>query len=952
MFHKTSIALWLLWLCLWSYAQTPGGTVLSNQAGSSYSFAGEAQPSETSNRVDTAIPRVCSLVVLPDGGIATPGQQLATVPGTTVYLPYTLTNTGNQTLGFDLATKLETSSTISPLSVEIISDLNNNGVDDGEPVVTNLSLNRNATGNLLLKVGIPSDATLSGLIYLNLIAACADNPASRDDNNIGRVEVLEGGITALTKTVTPSSGSAVTSGQAITYDISFSSNERVLNNVIIRDVLDTNLATPTLTLTVNGATVSGAPTYNSVTREIAATLTTLQPGDDVVLTIASSVLPNTPGAVVIRNRATVSADGGTFTTNETTHNTPASCAVNISPSGTTSNPAYQETALPGETLVFPYTLTNLGNVTNDFELMTSLLDNDFAPNVSLVLDANDNGVVDEGETTITRVGDIPAGDSVNLLLVVSVPTTATITGDAFINVIGSCASDPNARDDDNIAQVTVPLSGLSNPTKRAEPAAGTTLFPGSAVTYIIEFVTNGRDLTNITVTDSLDNFLTTPSSFSNGTITDSVSGLSAVVTTTYDAGSRTLTWNFATIPAGMRVRLEFTTQVRNDVTIPPNAEIRNVATIPSVGDPPVTSNPVVHPLAPLEILLQKTATPNQVLIGETLSYTLTVTNPSESVIIETLELTDELSEVLRYQANTSVARLPDNTEQKLEPTVTGQKLVWALPKLEPGQTISVTFGTTVLAGALDVDKIVNTASVVASDVNGRVVADAAAAANTVIDKKPFTTTSVLLGTVFVDNNANNTYEQESDESVEGVRLYLSDGRSIISDEQGRYSFLDLTVGVEALKVDNTTLPARLLQETLSENKSGLWRVHLEPGLITRQDIPLQPPGAELSVEQFLNVSRGPVQIQKYLVRNETEGKIIMDITSREALNNVVITDALPLTIQRTGEVIASQEISVNELVFTLGDVPAGYTVRLEYPIEINGGLRGALIAPTIEWSVR
>ncbi len=951
MFRKTSIALWLLWLCLGSHAQTPGGTVLSNQAGSSYSFAGEAQPSETSNRVDTVIPSVCSLVVLPDGSVTTPGQQLSTIPGTTVYLPYTLTNTGNQTLVFDLATRLESASTINPLSVEIISDLNNNGTDDGEPVVSNLSLARNGTGNLLIKVIIPSDATLSGLIYLNLIAACSGNPAIRDDNNISRVEVLEGGITGLTKTPTPASGSSVTPNQSITYDISFSANKRALSNVVIRDVLDTHLAIPTLTLTVNGATVSGA-TYNAVTREVAATLATLQPGDDVVLTIASSVLSNTLGAVVIRNKATVSVDGGTFETNETNHATPTSCAVNISPSGTTSNPAYRRTALPGETLVFPYTLTNLGNITNDFELTTSLLNNDFVPNVSLVLDTNDNGAVDASESAVTRVNNLSAGGSVNLLLVITLPTTATITGDAFVNIIGICASDANARDDDNVTQVTVPQGGLSNPTKRAEPAAGTTLFPGSAVKYIIEFVSNGRALNDIIVNDTLDDFLTAPSSFSNGTITDSVSGLSAAVTAIYDAPSRTLTWTFVTVPAGMRVRLEFTTQVRNDITIPPNAEIRNVATIPGLGDPPATSNPVVHPLAPLEILLQKTATPNQVLIGGTLSYTLKVTNPSESVNIETLELTDDLPEVLRYQANTSVVKLPDGTEQRLEPSVTGQKLVWSLPKLEPGQTVSVTFGTTVLAGALDVNEIVNTASVVASDVNGRAVADAAAAANTVIDKKPFTTTSVLLGTVFIDYNANNTFEQETDEPVSGTRLYLSDGRSIVTDEFGRYTFLDLTPGIEALKLDNTTLPARLLQATISENKPGLWRIRLEPGLIVRQDVPLQPPGAELSVEQYLRVSRGSVQIQKYLVRNETESKIIMDITSSEALNNVVITDKLPLTIQKIGDAVASEDITINELMFTLGDIPAGYVLRLEYPIEINGGLKGVLIAPTIEWSVR
>lgn len=955
MFRKTSIVLCLLWLCAWlpvatTWAQTSGGTVLSNQAGASYSFAGEAQPSETSNRVNTVIPTVCSLALSPDGSVATPGRQIATVPGTTVYLPYSLTNTGNQTLTFDLTTNREPSSTVTPVSIEIISDLNNNGTDDGEPVVTNLSLARNATANLLVKVVIPGDATLSGLIYLNLIAACAGNPAIRDGDNVSAIEVLEGGIIALNKTATPASGSFVTPGQAITYDISFSANERVINNVLIRDVLDTHLATPTLTLTVNGATISGA-TYNSVTREIAATLATLQPGDDVVLTVASSVLSNTPGAVVIRNKATVSVDGGTFETNETTHVTPASCAVTISPSGTVSSPAYQETALPGDTLALAYTLTNFGNVTNDFELTATLLNSDFTPAISIVLDANNNGAVDAGEAEVTRVDDIPAGGSVHLLLVINVDGS-TQAGQAFVNLSTQCQFEPTIRDDDNVAQITVPLGGLSNPIKSAEPATGTTIFPGSALKYIIEFVTNGRELSSVTVSDTLDEFLTAPSDFTTGTVTDAVSGLSADVVGVYDSASRTLTWNFVTIPAGMRVRLEFNTQVRNDITVAPNTEISNVATVVEGSNPPLTTNPVTHPLVPLEILLQKTATPNQVLIGETLSYTLKVTNPSESVNIETLELTDDLPDVLRYQANTSVVILPDGTEQRLEPNVTGQKLVWLLPKLEPGQTISVTFGTTVLATALDVNEIINTASVVASDANGRAVADAAAQANTVIDKKPFTTTAVLIGTVFVDNNANNTYERESDEAVEGVRLYLSDGRSIVSDEAGRYTFLNLDPGIEALKVDNTTLPSRLLQETISENKPGLWRVRLEPGLITRQDIPLQPPGAELAVEQFLNASRGSMQVQKYLVRDETESKIIMVITSSEALKGVVITDALPLTVQKTGDVMASETVMATDLRFELGDIPAGYMVRLEYPVEMSGGLKGALIAPTIEWSVR
>jgi SdrD B-like domain len=182
--------------------------------------------------------------------------------------------------------------------------------------------------------------------------------------------------------------------------------------------------------------------------------------------------------------------------------------------------------------------------------------------------------------------------------------------------------------------------------------------------------------------------------------------------------------------------------------------------------------------------------------------------------------------------------------------------------------------------------------------------------------------------VFVDYNANGVYDQDSDKPVDNVRLYLSDGLSVLTDASGRYTFLELDAGIETVKVDTTTLPARTLIDTPDQVSSGLWRVRLEAGLITRQDVPLLPPGASLDIGQSLNVSVGPVKIQKSIVANSSGSVVVLEISSSQALKNLVVSDQLPASAQVSGAVTSDQAITATGLQFALGDIPAGYKATL------------------------
>jgi hypothetical protein len=218
----------------------------------------------------------------------------------------------------------------------------------------------------------------------------------------------------------------------------------------------------------------------------------------------------------------------------------------------------------------------------------------------------------------------------------------------------------------------------------------------------------------------------------------------------------------------------------------------------------------------------------------------------------------------------------------------------------------------------------------------------------------FATAAVLLGTVFEDVNNNKMYDQDTDSPVSGVRVYLSDGRSALSDERGRYSFLELRAGVDVVKIDETTLPARLLAKTKTEAAPGLWRVRLEEGLITRQDMPLLPPAANIAVRQVLNVVMGSVRLQKSVVATEMGMRVVLSVSSAEALQGLVIQDVVS-----EGVTLASKPVSdamnatLDGLTFNLGDVAANYRTTIEYTVQPeNVSSSDLLLAPTIFWKVR
>ena len=622
----------------------------------------------------------------------------------------------------------------------------------------------------------------------------------------------------------------------------------------------------------------------------------------ILCVVSSALTAGTPPGTAITNQAVVTftrADGSSQTalSNPVTTVVQSLCGLSILPNGSVASPGQHLTAGPGELVYLSYTLTNTGNATRAYDLRVEAAgESTLEPkNTRIFLDANRNGTFDAADTPITQLSALPPDESAGLFVEVE---PARGSGEIFINLAGACA-DPsggadNSIDDDNMARITVPLTGFSAPEKIARPVPETPLYPGAEVRYEISFEALGAALDGAVVTDVLDSDLDAPVSFTSGSVTDPDTGLRADVDARFEDGA--LTWRFGALPAGMTVRLEVVTSVRTDVDA--TAVVENRACVAADLYDEACSNTVRHTLGSPELLLDKTATPARVGVGDTLSYSLLARNPSAEVPLTNLVLTDALPEGVTYVPGSSHLVTPDG-ETRLEPerenAAGGETLRWTLPSLDPLEEATVHFEVRVNADALNKESLMNRAALTANGLRGETLLERADTVVTPVDGGVFRARAVLMGRAFVDADQDRRFDEATDAPVAGLRLYLSNGLSTVTDVKGRYTFPDSAPGLTALRVDTTTTPPLFLLPTRNEEGPGLWRLRLPPGLITQQDVPFAP-GEETELPA-LDASAVPAPAASPAASDELplEGAVILSpedslaLRTRDAVTVVVDT---------------------------------------------------------------
>ncbi|WP_257385127.1 hypothetical protein [Tahibacter caeni] len=412
-------------------------------------------------------------------------------------------------------------------------------------------------------------------------------------------------VISVAKTSNPASGTAVSTGQTITYTLTATVTGGTLSAPLV--------LTDTLSANQTFGTVTSAGAY-TCTGSVQCTLPVGTAPGTYAVSYTATVNANATGTV--GNNVAATGGGGnppTCTTCSTTH--PLTPAVTVVK---TSNPASGASVSAGQTITYTLTAT----VTNAALSAPLVLTDTLSANQTFGTVTSAGAYTCTGSVQCTLpVGTAPGTYAVSYTATVNANATGTVGN--TVAATGGGGNPPTC----TTCSTTHPLSPAIAVVKTSNPASGAAVTAGQTITYTLTAtVTNAALTAPLVLTDTLS------ANQTFGTVTS--------------AGAYSCTGSVqCTLPSGTTpgtYAVSYTATVNTNAT---GTVGNNVAATGGGGNPPTcTSCSTTHPLNPA-VTVVKTSNPASgaaVSAGQTITYTLTAT-VTNAALSAPLVLTDTLS---------------------------------------------------------------------------------------------------------------------------------------------------------------------------------------------------------------------------------------------------------------------------------------------------------------------
>jgi uncharacterized repeat protein (TIGR01451 family) len=230
-------------------------------------------------------------------------------------------------------------------------------------------------------------------------------------------------------------------------------------------------------------------------------------------------------------------------------------------------------------------------------------------------------------------------------------------------------------------------------------------------------------------------------------------------------------------------------------------------------------------------------------IGDTVTYRVEVSNPTAAPVSNVV-IRDVLPPSFQYASGSARLTLGAGTDQPIEPEIQNNELHFRLPEIPHGATAKLLYRLRIGANAQQGEQE-NLAIASATFPTGEQVQTSPARASVYVTAGVFSTQQVIVGRVFVDMNQNGQFDS-SDRPMPGVRLYLSNGASVITDSAGLYNFPSLGDGPQVVSLDPVSLPPGYKLSTGGHESGKSWtrllRTPVGGGALLRQDFALRKTG--------------------------------------------------------------------------------------------------------------
>lgn len=278
-----------------------------------------------------------------------------------------------------------------------------------------------------------------------------------------------------------------------------------------------------------------------------------------------------------------------------------------------------------------------------------------------------------------------------------------------------------------------------------------------------------------------------------------------------------------------------------------------------------------------QLKVEKSVAVSSASYGDMVKWTVKVTNPNTTLTVFDAVAYDQLPRGLRYKEGSTKI----DGAAAADPTIAsdGRRLSWALGDMTPSQLHTITFYTIVSAGAKGgkkrnvayADGYSDTAHSI------QIVSNTAEAFIRIIEGL-FTDKGYIIGKVFIDDN-DNKIQDENEQGVKGVKIYMEDGRYVMTDSEGKYHLDNVAAATHVLKVDRTTLPPKSELRIVNNRNlgdPGSMFADIFPGDMFKANFRLVPKREYADPDVVYNPIKGKVRLTRIIdaiLVDPTSGKL-------------------------------------------------------------------------------
>lgn len=510
-------------------AQTAAGTSIGNQASATYTDNTSVSRTATSNVVITIVQQVASLTLTANGA-------RTASPGSPVFYPHTLTNTGNGSDSFTLTLAPAQSGAFTLTGTHIYLDANGDGIPDNfvDLTGTQVTVAPGATNafKFVITGTVPPSAT-AGQTNNFSVSATSVFDATKAASNTDVTTVTSNAVINVNKVMSSNSGAAGSGPYTVTLTYTNSGNNTA-TTINIGDALPAGMtyvagsgrwsvtgATALTDATGDVQPAAGSPhiDYSVTGNTVTAIVDQIAAGVSGQLTFSVNIAAGTaPG--VLSNTATLSFNDGSGATVNGTSNTfnfivRQSASVTISDTGVAANDNDAtvnvidtiNAASQGSIVTFTDVVTNTGNGTDSFDI--TIPSNTFPAGTVFTLYKSDGvtPLIDTTGNSIPDTGPLAAGASYTVIVKAALPSGSTggpfnSTITATSTVVGALNAGANASMTDRLVAITANTVDLTNnaaigspgvlgvgPGPEASPVVAIAANPGTTATFVL-FVNN------------------------------------------------------------------------------------------------------------------------------------------------------------------------------------------------------------------------------------------------------------------------------------------------------------------------------------------------------------------------------------------------------------------------------------------------------------------------------